>query len=92
MTAEYNDVPAWRYVDAARFFGGLEDDPSYPLSARTVRTYLELEEVLNDASFADGRGLKIVDIVLAPEDVPSVARTALRRAGEALRAAESETR
>ncbi|KAF2484941.1 thiamine diphosphate-binding protein [Neohortaea acidophila] len=85
MHAEYNDVPAWRYTDAPRFFGVKEDDPTYPTLGRRVQTWGELQEVLHDDRVGDGKGLKIIDIVLDPEDVPEKAKPGLARASNALR-------
>ena len=85
MEAEYNDIPDWRYSEAARFFGAREDDPTYPIFGRRVETWGQLEEVLADERTGDGKGLKVVDIVLDPEDVPEMSKAGLLRASEALR-------
>lgn len=84
MHAEYNDVPAWRYVDAPNFFGAANKDTTYEVASRRVGTTTELEEVLGDERFANGRGLKLIDVVLAPDDVPEVAKPGLRRASQSL--------
>ncbi|KAK5721964.1 hypothetical protein LTR15_006558 [Elasticomyces elasticus] len=82
MQAEYNDVPAWRYTELAKVFGAPSD---YPVLAVTVRTMTELVNLLAQESIYDGKGLKIVDVVMDAEDVPEKAKAGLRRAGEALR-------
>ncbi|KAK5726493.1 hypothetical protein LTR17_012718 [Elasticomyces elasticus] len=82
MQAEYNDVPSWRYTELAKVFGAPSD---YPVLAVTVRTMMELRDLLAQQSVHDGKGLKIVDVVMDAEDVPEKAKAGLRRAGEALR-------
>ncbi|KAK5689451.1 hypothetical protein LTR17_026265 [Elasticomyces elasticus] len=82
MQADYNDVPSWRYTELAKAFGAPSD---YPVLAVTVRTTTELEDLLEQGSIHDGKGLKIVDVVMDAEDVPEKAKAGLRRAGEALR-------
>ncbi|KAJ7343564.1 thiamine diphosphate-binding protein [Mycena albidolilacea] len=86
LDAAYNDVPAWRYMDAARFFGAKENSETYPVLSRKVQTWGELEEVLADERVGDGRGLKMIDVVMGPEDVPEASRAGLKTAGDALRA------
>ena len=86
MRAEYNDVPGWRYSEAGRFFGGSEERHSgYPVLGRRVETWSQLQQVLREENVGDGRGLKIVEIMLDPEDVPEKAKAGLKRASEALR-------
>ncbi|KAK4888720.1 hypothetical protein LTR27_012418 [Elasticomyces elasticus] len=82
MQADYNDVPSWRYTELAKAFGAPSD---YPVLAVTVRTTTELGDLLAQGSIHDGKGLKIVDVVMDAEDVPEKAKAGLRRAGEALR-------
>jgi pyruvate decarboxylase len=86
LHAEYNDVPAWRYVEAAKFFGATEGDKEYPILSARVENWSELEEVLAHESFAGEKGLKMIDVIMGPEDVPKAARAGLKRASEALRA------
>ena len=85
MDADYNYVPGWRYIEAARFFGAKEDDPSYPTTGRRVETWGQLQEVLADEKISDGKGLKVIDVVLDPQDVPEKAKPGLSRASEAIR-------
>ncbi|KAK3701899.1 hypothetical protein LTR37_015210 [Vermiconidia calcicola] len=87
MDAEYNDVPSWRYTEAARFFGAKDNDPSYPILARRVDTWGQLQDVLADEKVGDGKGLKIIDVVMDPKDVPEASKPGLSRASEALRSA-----
>ncbi|KAF7195991.1 Pyruvate decarboxylase [Pseudocercospora fuligena] len=86
LDAEYNDVPSWRYTEAASFMGGRSDDPDYPILSRRAKTWGQLEEILQDEQIADGKGLKMIDVAMEPEDVPIAARKGLKKAGDALRA------
>lgn len=54
------------------------------MHVRKVQTWGELEACLDAAEFADGEGLKIADIVMAPDDVPEAAKAGLRRASQVL--------
>ena len=85
MKAEYNDVPSWRYVEAARFFGADPDDPRYPVYTKRVETWGQLMEVMHDERAGDGRGLKIIDVAMDAEDVPEAAKPGLKRASDALK-------
>jgi pyruvate decarboxylase len=87
MDAEYNDVPSWRYIEAASFFGADLDDPSYPIYSKRVETWGELLAVLEDERAGDGKGLKIVDIAMDPKDVPEASKPGLLRAADALKSA-----
>ncbi|KAK5690004.1 hypothetical protein LTR97_012488 [Elasticomyces elasticus] len=82
MEADYNDVPGWRYIELAKMFGAPSD---YPVLTVTVRTMTKLRDLLAHENIHDGKGLKIVDVVMDAEDVPEKAKAGLRRAGEALR-------
>ncbi|KIV99864.1 uncharacterized protein PV09_08532 [Verruconis gallopava] len=84
MREEYNDVPVWSYADAPAFFGAKPGNDYRTMSTK-VETWGELNDVLGDENFADGQGLKIIDIVMDPEDMPSSAKAGLKRASEALR-------
>jgi len=86
MEAEYNDVPAWKYTEAAKFFGGGESDPAYTVNSIKVAQWSELQGVLKDGKFTNGKGLKVIEVVMEPSDVPQKAKAGLKRASEALRA------
>ncbi|KAJ6447006.1 pyruvate decarboxylase [Purpureocillium lavendulum] len=61
----YNDVSSWRYLMAPSFFGAPEG--TYTGSART---WGELEAILGSDEVCDGRGLRMVELVVGPEDAP----------------------
>lgn len=65
LKESYNDVAAWRYLGAPSFFGAQEG--TYTAS---VRTWGELEIVLASKELSDGKGLRMVELVLNREDVP----------------------
>lgn len=62
----YNDVPTWRYLQAAHFFGGPERS-----FTRSVKTWAELQDVLRNEVFADGSGLRMVEVLMGREDAPA---------------------
>ncbi|KAI1421209.1 thiamine diphosphate-binding protein [Xylaria sp. FL1777] len=61
----YNDVAAWRYLQAPAFFGAKEDT----FTAK-VRTLGELRELLNTEQFTKSEGFKMVEVIMDREDVP----------------------
>ncbi|KAK5117873.1 hypothetical protein LTR85_008647 [Meristemomyces frigidus] len=85
IEAEYNDVPSWRYSNAPSFFGAEGRATGYPIMSVRVEKWSELEEVLADAKLHDGKGLKLVDVVMEAADVPEKSKAGLRRGSEALR-------
>ena len=84
MDAEYNAVPSWRYTEAASFMGAPKDR-SYPVFTRKVRTWQQLNDVLDDERSSNGRGLKLIEVVMAPDDVPERSKPGLLRGSAALR-------
>ncbi len=69
MKATYNDVAPWRYLEAARFFGA-PDDGSYPVETHRATTWGELNKVLSDKQFQDGKGFKMLEVFMTREDAP----------------------
>ncbi|KAF2993889.1 hypothetical protein E8E13_002358 [Curvularia kusanoi] len=61
----YNDVAAWRYLNAPSFFGAKEGT-----FTAQARTWGELESVLASKELSDGEGLRMVELFLDREDVP----------------------
>ena len=61
----YNDVAPWRYLQAPGFFGAPED----AYTAR-VKTWGDLEKVLTDESLINGKGLRMVEVIMEREDAP----------------------
>ncbi|KIW84499.1 hypothetical protein Z517_03749 [Fonsecaea pedrosoi CBS 271.37] len=72
MKEAYNDISAWRYLEAPKFFGAPEN--AFTASART---YGELEQALNDERLTDGTGLRMVEIHMDRYDTPAGPLTTL---------------
>lgn len=89
MDAEYNDVARWRYLLAPETFGAPKDG-SYRVETHNVSTWGELQEVLDNPSFHDGRGLKMVNVNMARDDATQNFKPALRLAGQQLMANPTE--
>ncbi|KAI5918735.1 thiamine pyrophosphate enzyme [Camillea tinctor] len=61
----YNDVGRWRYLQAPSFFGASED--TYTASART---WAELADILGQDKLNNGKGLRMVEVMVEREDAP----------------------
>ncbi|GAW13312.1 hypothetical protein ANO14919_026930 [Xylariales sp. No.14919] len=61
----YNDVAAWRYLQAPAFFGAKEDT----FTAK-VRTLGEVQGLLETEAFRSAEGFKMVEVIMDREDVP----------------------
>lgn len=65
LNESYNDVAAWNYLGAPKFFGGKEG--TFTASAST---WGELETILSSKELSDGQGLRMVELFLDRDDVP----------------------
>ena len=81
--ADYNDLARWRYLDAPAFFGAKQDD-DYPVETHRIETWKDLDQLLGTKSFHDGKGLKLVEVVVGRYDVPEKFKEVFRKAGEQL--------
>ncbi|KAI1152450.1 thiamine diphosphate-binding protein [Nemania diffusa] len=61
----YNDVAAWRYLQAPGFFGAKEDT----FTAK-VATLGELKDLLESEELSKVEGFKMVEVIMDREDVP----------------------
>ncbi|KAF2103343.1 pyruvate decarboxylase [Rhizodiscina lignyota] len=85
MNEEYNDLAPWRYLDAANFFGaGMPGNEGYPVDTFRISTWSDLETFLAEERFNDGKGLKLVEVVVGKYDVPEKFKQVFRAAGERL--------
>ena len=84
--AEYNDVAGWRYLEAAHAMGAPEDDPTYPVMNLRLETWGDLMRLLADVRFTDGPGLKMVEVMAGPIEVPGRLAEALAVTGRQLAA------
>ncbi|KAL9622892.1 MAG: hypothetical protein Q9160_002818 [Pyrenula sp. 1 TL-2023] len=82
--AEYNDIAQWRYLEAPRFFGASGKDSKYRVKTHRVDKWWDLDDMLADADFAKGKGLKLVEVVMDKEDLPGRMGEVLANAGRAL--------
>lgn len=65
---KYNDIANWHWTGLLNFFG---DDPSGKLSnSYTVRNKVELEKLLDDASFANTEKIQLVEVMMDKFDAP----------------------
>lgn len=62
---EYNDIGRWRYLEAPTFFGASDD--TYTASART---WNELGAILFNERLMNDKRLRMVEILMDPEDAP----------------------
>ena len=69
MTAYYNDIAPWRYLEAPSFFGAPRDG-SYEVQTHRAGTWGELNALLAKEAFANGKGLKLVEVIMHKEDAP----------------------
>lgn len=86
MKATYNDIQPWRYLEAANYFGAPMNDPTYPIMNRRLENWGEMMDLLRDETLGDGRGLKMVEVMMEREDAPEslkilVKGTAKRNSG-----------
>lgn len=87
MTAGYNDIQPWRYLEAPSYYGAPENDPEYPVFTRRVYSWGQLNRVVEDVTFQKGKGLQLVEVIMLREDAPYtlkqlVALTGRRNSGE----------
>ncbi|KAF2112249.1 thiamine diphosphate-binding protein [Lophiotrema nucula] len=66
LREKYNGVAPWRYLQAPSFFGAKEDVPT-----ATAKSWGELENVLADEKIMNGKGLRMVEVFMDSEDVPT---------------------
>jgi len=66
---KYNDVAAWRYLEAQSFFGGKRCEGAKQ-NTFTVRNWGDLTRVLADGDLVDGEGLRLVEVFLERDDAP----------------------
>jgi pyruvate decarboxylase len=90
MHEEYNDLAPWRYSDGPRWFGAEDYEPQgevrarYPIYTTRIETWRDLDRLLEDPGFSDGKGLKLVDVVVGKYDIPEKFRQVFASAGKNL--------
>ena len=64
--ANYNDIHQWKYTKLLDVFNANpRNSGSYQ-----VRTKTEMEELLNDKSFATGKSIELVEVIMPKQDAP----------------------
>jgi pyruvate decarboxylase len=81
MHESYNDIAPWNYLLAPSFFAA---SPDYPVETHRIETWRHLDALLATDSFHDGKGLKMVDVIVGKYDVPHKFKHVFQRAGELL--------
>jgi pyruvate decarboxylase len=72
MDEEYNDVAPWNYSHGPNLFGPEPD--GYPIQSCRVRTWKEMDSVINSEGFSTGKGLTLVDVVMDRYDISEKAK------------------
>ncbi len=72
MKAGYNDCQPWRYLESPSFFGAPKDDPAYPVLTRRAETWGEMNRILAEPQVQEGKGLTMIEVIMAREDAPDV--------------------
>lgn len=67
---DYNDIQPWRNLEAPSYFGAPANDPSYPVRTRTVKTWGDLQSVMEDPEIQEGKGLNMIEVFMSIEDAP----------------------
>ncbi|KAI1826658.1 thiamine diphosphate-binding protein [Xylaria intraflava] len=65
LKQEYNDVAAWKYLQAPSFFGARED--TFVARAKTLG---ELQGLLEGEALRKVEGFKMIEVIMDREDVP----------------------
>jgi pyruvate decarboxylase len=73
MEMKHNHGAPWRYSESLSFFGS-PSETSYPVSVSTVRTWGELDDILDDKRVQSGAGLQLVELKIQPQvlEVPGL--------------------
>lgn len=74
----YNDIAKWNYLALPAAFGAPED---YPVHTARVRTWRDLQEVLESEHFKNGVGLTLVDVIMDKFDVGPKAGAVFEESG-----------
>lgn len=65
-------------------FFGAKSNGEYPVESHVVRTWGDLERLINNERFCEGRGLKVVELVVGRYDVPEKFKPVFKAAAEKL--------
>ena len=77
MDASFNDVARWRYLEAPSYFGASDESLSpagdadgYRVETHRAENWGQLTKILESDRFQDGRGFKMVEVMMDREDAP----------------------
>lgn len=70
MKAKYNDISKWRYSKIAEVFTPEEEVSQHRVKSYKVSTRSELEELLADEEFSEGKGLHFVELHMPRYNAP----------------------
>jgi pyruvate decarboxylase len=59
MHAKYNDISKWQYSKMAEVFTPVEETAQRRVKSYKISTRSELEDLLADAEFSEGKGLHV---------------------------------
>ncbi|KAI9926086.1 hypothetical protein ASPWEDRAFT_38000 [Aspergillus wentii DTO 134E9] len=74
----YNDITPWRYLKAPALFGAPEEG-EYAAHTWEVRTWNDLEGVLEDEKMLNGKGIRMVEVFMDQLDAPKFLLSVLDR-------------
>ncbi len=91
MHEDYNDLAPWRYTELANAFGARKSEQDirekyadFPVRRYMIKTWGNLEKLLANQEFCEGKGLHFVDVRMGKFDVPEKFRVVFESAGKAL--------
>ncbi|KAK2602235.1 hypothetical protein N8I77_008785 [Diaporthe amygdali] len=70
FAADYNDVQAWRNLEAPSYFGAPTADATYPVRTFPVDNWGQLRGVLERSELQDGKGFNMVEVKMDMADAP----------------------
>ena len=76
-TETYNDVAPWRYLSAPAFFGAPDKGDKYRSVTGQVRTWGDLQEIMDSVDAVQIPQLAMVEVLMPREDAPEVLRDIL---------------
>lgn len=85
MNEAYNDLQPWRYLEAARFFGGDEvESEDYCIKGFSISTWGDLYRFMDEEKQDQRRGFRMVEINVGKYDVPDKFLSIFKAAGARL--------
>jgi pyruvate decarboxylase len=79
MTASYNDIQQWRYLEAPNYFGAPKNDLQYPVTTKRVANWSHFNEALGDIRVNSGKGLCLIEVIMGKCDAPDMLKKILKK-------------